>query len=240
MMPLMEMPPPPMLLPVSEPARRRALRRWQRAAGPFAPLVAMTPFLADAALLDASPLPDAPPWAYALVGALHDEAAFGRPLAIVDGPAAETLAAAPLLARRGIAVVPVMRRWPVPNAILPPGPLLAALLTVAPHLRQVARWRAAALLVESERLTTLPPAPDIGLPLEPLRTALDNRYALDSLDLPAAAWLQSVGVERVLAVVLGAASEGGADQPPPGPAPDVADWLAQLARAGFPVGLLPV
>ncbi|MCX6022414.1 MAG: hypothetical protein NTZ05_11930 [Chloroflexi bacterium] len=189
-----------------EATRRKALRLWQRAAGAFAA------------------------WAFDLAAALREEATAGLLLVLVDRPAVEALRAAPALARRGVAPVPVMRRWPAAEALLSAAPLLAALPALAPLLRRPARPVAAALLLESERLMHLA-EPDAASPASPLRSRFDNRYTLDAIDLPGAAWLHAVGVVRVLAAVPAAA---------PQPAPDVADYFAALTRAGFPVGLLPL
>ena len=220
-----------------EAARRKALRLWQRAAGAFAPLCRTTPFLATSALgppsaSEGEPLGGLTPpvWAFDLAAALREEASAGLLLVLVDRPAVEALRAAPALARRGVAPVPLMRRWPASEALLPAAPLLAALLTLAPLLRRAARPIAAALLLESERLMRLA-EPDAASPASPLRRHFDNRYTLDAIDLPAAAWLHAAGVVRVVAAVPAAA---------PQPAPDVADYLSALTRAGFPVGLLPL
>ncbi|MBI4497891.1 MAG: hypothetical protein HY689_08345 [Chloroflexi bacterium] len=218
---------------------RSCLRAWRRAAGPWAPYVWPTPLTAPrpaGAPRDDAAETLAAAWVEELHAALsRDTGPAGgawrarAALAIADLPALVALASAPCLLRHGIRPVAVLRRWPSPNGLLPAGPLVDVYARYAGQLRLRGRPRGAVFLVESERRLALPPAR--WEPPAPLRTHLDNRYTLDTQDLPVPARLHAGGITTVLAVT----------PPEPAlPAPDLADYYRSLAAHGITVAMLPL
>lgn len=211
---------------------REALRAWRRAAGPWAPYVWPT-------LLTVPRPPDVRPdgsaeslaslWVEEFHTALSDDPAGrawreGAALAIADLPALVALASGPFLTHWGIRPVAVLRRWPSPQGLLPYAPVVDAYYRYGGQLRLRGRPRGAVFLVERERLLEVPTALWETPPL--LRTHLDNRYTLDTQDLPTVERLHAGGVGTVLAIVSPESRS---------PAPDLADYYRGLAAQGLNV-----
>src|SRR5581483_2838963 len=124
----------------------RALARWQHAAGPFWPYVAATPFLSASAVgvLPAGSRTRPPAFPLAALLAEHATAAF------LDLPPAHTLPLAPALTRAGLITVPIIQRWAEPGALLPGGPLVAALIRYGALVARPRMMRGAVFLLDGE------------------------------------------------------------------------------------------
>ena len=231
--------PPPLLGPADRRVARKTLRAWQRAAGPWAPYVWPTLLTAPRSFQPHDWQQDEAR-ASALVeefcvavagdhGPAGDAWRARKTFAIADLPATVALSCGPRLARRGVRPVAVLRRWPHPLGLLPVSHLVEAYHRYARQLVLRGQPRGAMWLVESERALPLPASP--WEPAASLRARLDNRYTLDTQDLPSAAQLRAAGHQTVL-VITNAAN--------PVVAGDLAGFCRDIAAQGLSVVVLPL
>jgi hypothetical protein len=212
---------------------RAAYRRWYAAAGLWAGYFRAVPLVA---LARGIPIAGGDPLAGAVAGATPEPVAvarelvaagtaerwLGRPdvLLLLDLPGPTSVAVAAALASHGVRPVLLLFLWPEPEALVPGGPLSAALLAHVPALPRRRRPQAAAqyAFVLGRERAPAATAADQG-------THFDNRYDLGAIDLPSPARLRAANVIGVVACRLAA-------EPP---APDLTDYLGALEADGLPV-----
>ncbi|HZT06746.1 MAG TPA: hypothetical protein VFC51_06920, partial [Chloroflexota bacterium] len=106
----------------------QALRRWQRAAGPYWMYVCAAPFLQPVPIREPSYRRIDP----SLLAAIRDSGG-DRPHVFVDrGNPESALALTPALMDAGLRVVPIAQRWVSADAVVPSAGLVASLLAFAP------------------------------------------------------------------------------------------------------------
>jgi hypothetical protein len=152
--------------------------------------------------------------------------AAGAPTAwLIDLPAAPLLAAAGDLAALGFWVAPLVQRWLVSAAVLPPEPLATALMAPPAGSRNphAERPRGVVILLDGERSGRRQP---LGQAYHARR--FDNRYEYTPHVFPPPAVLEALGIRRVCWV----AGRRGA-------APDLAPYLRAAAAAGLSVEPAP-
>jgi hypothetical protein len=212
------------------PTPAEALRSWQLAAtDPWAPFARYTLLaslsgeptleLPDVATLDVvrkargaavtlatQGLPADTAWFVDLRGAAS--VAFGSTLSHV--------------ASEPVSAVPTFNHWPAEEGLIPAEETLAALLTMPPRLPGAAGGRPVFLL-DAWRLAFRTDEPD--------DEAVDNRYVLNSTDLPDVNLLRAQGVQRVVYLVENLDDTAAEED-------DLHELFEGYQRAGIPVYLV--
>lgn len=215
-------------LNADRPRLELALRRWQRASGPFWLYVGATPFLGDL------PVADAPPSTSRRIPGAFDPGATPT-LYVVDLPPTVTLPWTSRLNRMGFIVVPAIQRWCTTPAVLAGEGLVALLAQQGDEARLPPVTRGVAFLLDGDRAGPATrraagaPSRRDGAP-RPVGAprAFDNRHAQHVDSLPPPALLRASGLTRVVCVTRGSLAE------------DLAPYVTRLHEAQLQIEVVAV